>query len=76
MEHIATLYTHAEGRKRPNIIHYFWNQSSLTLLQQREYLIDGILCPENAVDMDPDTKVWCREEALMMVAGTALVVVY
>ena len=70
MEHIATLYTHAEGRQRPNLIHYFWDQSRITLLQQKEYLIQGIRCPEEAEEWDPNIDIWNWQEALMMVAGT------
>lgn len=69
MTHIATLYTHKEGRLKPNLIRYFWDAPSLTLLQQEEYLIDGIHCPEDPVKQDPSTAIWNAEEALEVVAG-------
>lgn len=70
MEHIATLYTHEEGPQHPNLIRYFWDPCRITLFQQKEYLIGGIRCPEEAEEWDPNTDIWNWQEALMMVAGT------
>lgn len=71
MTHIATLYTYHEGREKPNLIRYFWDQDTLSLYTQDEYLIDGIQCPENPVQQDPNTNIWNVTEALLSIAGTA-----
>ena len=70
MIHIATHYTYREGHGLPNLIRYFWDQSSLSLLQQKEYLINGIHCPEEVVEMHLHAQVLCVEEALEMIAGS------
>lgn len=71
MTHIATLYTYHEGREKPNLIRYFWDQDTLSLYTQDEYLIDGIQCPENPVQQDPNTAIWNAEEALEHLFGTS-----
>lgn len=73
MTHIATLYTYHEGREKPNLIRYFWDQDTLSLYTQDEYLIDGIQCPENPVQQDPNTNIWNAEEALEHLFGTSQV---
>ena len=64
MTHIATYYTQKEGRKHPNLIRFFWDQETLTLYRRDIYLIDEIYYPEKVLPQDPDTKVWCKKEAL------------
>ena len=76
MEHIATLYTHEEGPQHPNLIRYFWDPCRITLFQQKEYLIGGIRCPEEAEEWDPNTDIWNAREVAIKVAGTDVPGIY